>query len=204
MDNNKIIMILVVILVILLVAGFFILNPSTAKTDSKVVVTSNSTLHDGEAFSIHLTDVNNTPIANQTVNITIIDAKGGENHQVVTTDNNGNGILTLNGLTIGNYTVKVNYGGNENYTSCNTTVTLNMEEKVTSTQSDSNHASASSSSSGSEKSYGSYINDEWVPMSESEYASRYPVLYHQQALKEGKYDQYHPDMYEVDRQNGYI
>ena len=204
MDNNKIIMILVVILVILLVAGFFILNPSTAKTDSKVVVTSNSTLHDGEAFSIRLTDVNNTPIANQTVNITIIDAKGGENHQVVTTDNNGNGILTLNGLTIGNYTVKVNYGGNENYTSCNTTVTLNMEEKVTFTQSDSNHASASSSSSGSEKSYGSYINDEWVPMSESEYASRYPVLYHQQALKEGKYDQYHPDMYEVDRQNGYI
>ena len=204
MDSNKIIMILVVILVILLVEGFFILNPSTAKTDSKVVVTSNSTLHDGEAFSIRLTDVNNTPIANQTVNITIIDAKGGENHQVVTTDNNGNGILTLNGLTIGNYTVKVNYGGNENYTSCNTTVTLNMEEKVTSTQSDSNHASASSSSSGSEKSYGSYINDEWVPMSESEYASRYPVLYHQQALKEGKYDQYHPDMYEVDRQNGYI
>ena len=204
MDSNKIIMILVVILVILLVAGFFILNPSTAKTDSKVVVTSNSTLHDGEAFSIRLTDVNNTPIANQTVNITIIDAKGGESHQVVTTDNNGNGILTLNGLTIGNYTVKVNYGGNENYTSCNTTVTLNMEEKVTSTQSDSNHASASSSSSGSEKSYGSYINDEWVPMSESEYASRYPVLYHQQALKEGKYDQYHPDMYEVDRQNGYI
>ena len=204
MDSNKIIMILVVILVILLVAGFFILNPSTAKTDSKVVVTSNSTLHDGEAFSIRLTDVNNTPIANQTVNITIIDAKGGENHQVVTTDTGGNGILTLNGLTIGNYTVKVNYGGNENYTSCNTTVTLNMEEKVTSTQSDSNHASASSSSSGSEKSYGSYINDEWVPMSESEYASRYPVLYHQQSLKEGKYDQYHPDMYEVDRQNGYI
>ena len=204
MDNNKIIMILVVILIILLVAGFFILNPSTAKTDSKVVVTSNSTLHDGESFAIRLTDVNNTPISNQSVNITIIDAKGGQNPQVVTTDNSGNGILILNGLTTGNYTVKVNYGGNENYTSCNTTVTLHMEEKVIATQSDSNQVSSSSSDSGSGKSYGSYINDEWVPMSESEYASRYPVLYHQQALKEGRYDQYHPSMYEVDRQNGYI
>ena len=204
MDNNKIIMILVIILIILIVAGFFILNPSTAKTDSKIVVTSNSTLHDGESFSIRLTDVNNTPITNQNVNITIIDAKGGENHQVVTTDTGGNGILTLNGFTIGNYTVQVNYGGNENYTSCNTTVTLNMEEKVASTQLDRNKDSSSSSNSGNGKSYGSYINDEWVPMSESEYANRYPVLYHQQALREGKYDQYHPSMYEVDRQKGYI
>jgi hypothetical protein len=41
-------------------------------------------------------------------------------------------------------------------------------------------------------------------MSESEYANRYPVLYHQRALQEGRYDEYHPKMYEVDAQNGRI
>ena len=75
--------------------------------------------------------MNNTPIANQRVNITIIDAKGEENHQAVTTDANGEGSLQLNGLTLGVYNMNVTYGGNDNYTICNTTQKLTMAEKVT-------------------------------------------------------------------------
>ena len=37
----------------------------------------------------------------------------------------------MNGLTLGNYTVNVTYGGNNNYTVCNTTQRLQMTEKVT-------------------------------------------------------------------------
>ena len=130
MDNNKIIVALVAVLIIMLVVGLFILNPSHAKTDTRIIVTSNSTLHDGDNFSIKLTDLNNTSIANQVVNITIIGANGDENHQVVTTDVNGDGSLQLNGLAITNYTVIVSFGGNDNFTSCNTTQKLQMKVKA--------------------------------------------------------------------------
>ena len=77
MDYNKIIIALVVVLVVMVAAGVIFLNPGHAKVDSRAVVTSNSTLQDGDNFTIRLTDLNNTPIANQRVNITIIDANGG-------------------------------------------------------------------------------------------------------------------------------
>ena len=147
MDNNKVIIALVIILVVMSLAGLFILNPTHAKTDSRVIVTSNSTLYDGDNFVIKLTDLNNTPIANQVVNITIIDATGGENHQQVTTDANGDGILPLNGLATTNYTVKIEYGGNDNFTSCNTTQKLRIIEKVVEQASSTSTSSSSQSSS---------------------------------------------------------
>ena len=69
----------------------------------------------------------NTPIANQVVNIRIIDASGGENHQQVTTDESGNGMLQLNSLTVGNYSMVVVYGGNDNYSNCNTSQSLEIK-----------------------------------------------------------------------------
>ncbi|WP_323735870.1 hypothetical protein PXD04_08245 [Methanosphaera sp. ISO3-F5] len=41
-------------------------------------------------------------------------------------------------------------------------------------------------------------------MSEKEYAERFPALYHERSLQEGKYDKYHPEFYEIDRENGRI
>ena len=145
MNYNKIIIALVIVLVVIVVAGVLFLNPGHAKVDSKVIITSNSTLNDGDNFTIRLTDLNNTSIANQTVNVTIIDANGGKNPQVITTDANGDGSLQLNGLAVGNYTINVTYGGNNNYTSCNTTQKLEMKEKVIPTQSSSTDSSSASS-----------------------------------------------------------
>ena len=145
MNYNKIIITLVIVLVVIVVAGVLFLNPGHAKVDSKVIITSNSTLNDGDNFTIRLTDLNNTSIANQTVNVTIIDANGGKNPQVITTDANGDGSLQLNGLAVGNYTINVTYGGNNNYTSCNTTQKLEMKEKVIPTQSSSTDSSSASS-----------------------------------------------------------
>jgi len=129
-NNDKIIIALVVVLIVILAAGVLFLNPGHAKVDSKVIVTSNTTLHDGENFTIRLTDLNKTPIANQRVNITIIDANGENNPQTVTTDANGDGNLQLNGLNPGEYTFNVTYGGNENYTGCNLTPKITIEKKV--------------------------------------------------------------------------
>lgn len=144
MNYNKIIIALVVVLIVVLAAGILLLNPGHAKADSRAVVMSNSTLHDGDNFTIRLTDLNSTPIANQRVNITIIDSNGGENPQSVTTDANGEASLQLNGLTPGQYTMNITYGGNDNYTSCNTTQSIEM--KKVETQSEVEYTSEKSSS----------------------------------------------------------
>ena len=130
-DNKIIIALLLIIIVLLVVFGMMYINPTTnAKIGTKITVTSNSTLHDGDSFSIALTDVNSTPLANQTVNITIIDANGAKNQQQVKTDGMGNGILQLNGLTPGEYTFNVTYGGNDNYSSSNITQKIEIKEIV--------------------------------------------------------------------------
>lgn len=130
MNNKLIITLLLIIIAMLIVLGILIVNPLNAKTDTAINVTSNNTLYDGDYFSISLSDINGTPIANQTVNITIIDANGGKNPQNVTTNEMGNGMLQLNGLTVGNYTINITYGGNENYSSCNITYKLTIAEIV--------------------------------------------------------------------------
>ena len=124
-------------------------------------------------FTIRLTDLNNTPISNQRVNITIIDANGGKNPQAVTTDANGDGRLQLNGLTLGNYTVNVTYGGNNNYTVCNTTQRLQMTEKVT--------PQASTTSTSSSK---NYDDGYWETSMDADFE------YHTEYYSDGNFRQY--------------
>lgn len=130
MNNKIIIAMLLIIIALLVVLGVMLINSADAKTDTKITVTSNSTLCDGDYFSISLNDVNGTPVTNQTVKIGIIDAKGGENPQKVTTDAMGNGMLQLNGLSVGEYTFNVTYEGNDNFSSCNVAQKLTINEKV--------------------------------------------------------------------------
>ncbi|MBQ9026829.1 MAG: hypothetical protein IJ104_10775 [Methanobrevibacter sp.] len=130
MNNKIIIALLLIIIALLVVLGVMLINPTDAKTDTVISITSNDTLYDGDYFTVALADINGTPLANQTVNITIIDGNDGKNSQQVVTDEMGNGMLQLNGLTVGNYTMDVIYGGNENYTSCNTSQKLTIAEIV--------------------------------------------------------------------------
>ncbi len=94
-------------------------------------------MHEGDSFTILLTDLNNISISNQVVNVSIIDANGGQNNQSITTDADGRGNLQLNSLTEGEYTVNVVYGGNENYTTSNVSQIINIEKQITSSGSNS-------------------------------------------------------------------
>ena len=101
---------------------------------------------------------------------------------------------------------------NQTNTNNNTTendtinITLNDTQNNTTetTKTSTTKKSSKNNNKSSEREYGDYIDDEWVSMSEKEYAERYPALYHEEALQEGKYDKYHPEFYEVDRENGRI
>ena len=148
MENKNIIIILVVIIIILAAAiGFMVLKPMHAKEPTKIKVTSNKTLYEGEDVSVKLTDFNKTPLSKQNVNITIKDSKGKVvANKTVKTNDKGNAKLDLN-LKKGKYIVTATYAGNENYTGNNTTQKLTIKEKVV--QDTSSEQSSAQSSGGS-------------------------------------------------------
>lgn len=146
MEYNKIIIVLLIVIVAILVAGFMIFGPF-AKESANLSVTTNNILYDGDNFGISLIGKEGKPIANATVDVNIIDAKGGQNHQVITTNEKGEGLLQLNALTPGNYVVNVTYKGDNKYNGNNTSQNLEFKEiKAVET-------SSQSSSSGSGMKY---------------------------------------------------
>lgn len=144
MDLNKIIAILAIVLIVLVVGGVVMFNPTQSKKQgSKVIVESQNSLYNGDAFLIKLTDLNNSAISNQTVTITFTDSNGTQINKTLTTNGSGQANLTIEGFNIGNYSVVVNYVGNDNYTSCNSTSSLEVKEKIVQSSS---HSSSSSHS----------------------------------------------------------
>ena len=175
MENKNIIIILVVIIVILAaVIGFMALKPMHAKEPTKIKVTSNKTLTEGQDMSVKLTDLNKTPLSKQKVNITIKDSKGKVvANKTVKTDDKGNAKMDLK-LKKGNYDVAVSYGGNENYSGNNTTQKLTIKEKVVEVKS----SSGSSGSNG-----GNYLEG---PEVDSHGVSKQQVM--QSGYSDVKYD----------------
>lgn len=154
MENKTIILMLLVIIALLLVGGIMIVRPqSNELVVSQITLNSNDTLHDGDYISISLSDAIGNPLANQVVNITIVDAKGAQNPQHVITDGMGNGILQLNGLASGKYTVNITYGGNENTCGANLTKNIEIKEVQKQTKSSDSSSSRFSDAQWSKRSY---------------------------------------------------
>ena len=208
MEKNKIIIAILIIVVVILAAAMLVMSMPlmNAQKDSKIAITSNKTLYEGDNLTVKLTDLNKTPIKNESVNLTVTDKDG----KVVAkksafTNSKGKATFDLD-LDKGKYVVNATFGGNANFTGNNTSKNITVKEVVAesqqATQSESSSSSSQTQSSSQQTSeYGSYINNEWVPMTESQYAERYPALYHIQTLEEGRYDKYHPEMYEMDAEN---
>ena len=130
MDNNKIIILLLIIIIALLVAGIVILNPFATKTDTMISVTSANEVNEGDELSILLTDINSTPIAGQLVYINITDSGGIVTQKTVITSGEGVGVVSLDGLASGQYSVNVTYGGNDTFEGSNTSQNLNIKHPV--------------------------------------------------------------------------
>ena len=131
MENKNIIIILVAIIVVLAaIIGFTVLNPMHAKEPTKIKITSNKTLYEGDELSVKLFDLNKAPLSKEKVNITIKNSKGKVVvNKTVKTNDKGKAKLDLD-LKKGKYNVTVSFSGNENYTGSNTTQKLTVEEKV--------------------------------------------------------------------------
>ncbi|MEE0940204.1 hypothetical protein [Methanobrevibacter sp.] len=129
-SKNIIIVLIVIILILAVMIGITVLHPFDTKQASKVKITSNKTLTEGDNLTVKLTDLNKSPISKEKVNIIIKDSKGKVvANKTVQTNDKGNAKLDLD-LKKGKYDVSARYDGNKNYTGNNTTQELTVKEKV--------------------------------------------------------------------------
>lgn len=162
MESKNIIIILVVIIVILAAAiGFMVLKPMHAKEPTKIKITSNKTLYEGDSLSVKLTDLNKTPLSKEKVKITVKNSKGKiVVNKTVKTNDKGQAKVDLN-LKKGKYTVSATYDGNENYTGNSTARNLTIKEKVV--QAALQSSNSASSSQNSEREEYQITPDGWNP-----------------------------------------
>lgn len=182
MDDKKIIIGLIIVIIILVaVISFVNLNP--AKINSKITVTSESELSSEDSFTIKLTDINNNPITEQKVNLTIIDSNGTETTKIITTTESGKAKYELNKLEDGNYTVKVKYGGNEKYSECNTTQKIEIINKADDSEPAETTSQTTSNSNSNEK----YDDGYWETSPDA------PFEYHTEYYPDGELRQFDHD-----------
>lgn len=129
MDKNKIIILALIVIIAALLVAIVAMMPNLNKQDTKLTIKGNSTIAEGDSIKIKLTDDNGTKLANAKVNIVITDEESTSDYHSVVTDSKGIGTLKLD-KSAGNYTITANYGGDENYTGCNATKKITIEEKV--------------------------------------------------------------------------
>ena len=107
--NSKTIITVVVIILIILIGGFLFVQANSHNT--KVDVTSNSTLKNGDAVQIVLTDEYRNVYPGESVQIKILDESGWANYYDMVTDDSGEGSVVLSTFENGNYTIHTNYNG---------------------------------------------------------------------------------------------
>lgn len=129
MENKNVIIILVAVIIVLAaILGVMLLQPTASKEPTKLVITSNDTLMEGDGMSFQLTDLNKTALPNEKLNVKIADSKGKPViNKTVKTNSYGKAKLDLD-LKKGEYGVCVTFRGDDNYTQSNATQKLTVEE----------------------------------------------------------------------------
>lgn len=190
--------IIVIILISMLVILCFGSNFSSIfKQETDLTITSNSTLNNGDNFTVKLTDSDGELIANKTICISLTDDEGNVNNLNVTTNEKGIASFGINANS-GKYSAKCVFLGDDNYDSSNVTHKVSIVNRVVSLDSSSDGQSQTYSygSTGSYSGSSSYSNGPWRTwinggyeyMSEKEYSERFPVLYHLRTDGQGQYD----------------
>lgn len=129
METKKLTIICIAIIAIVLIAVGAIVFTSIQKEDSTIKVSSNRALYEDGCLTVKLTDLNNTPIVNEKVNLTITDENGKVKvKNVITTNSKGSAKYKL-GMKKGQYDVLVIFEGNKDYKPSNATQKLTIKEK---------------------------------------------------------------------------
>lgn len=130
-SEPKILMVIIIVATILFC--LVVINFTDAREESQIVNISEAVLYNGQSFSFILEDSNATSLANQEVNVAILDTNNNSITELtITTDAEGIGIFQLNELASGNYIVEITYNGDEQFRPSNLTIPIEIEDSVAS------------------------------------------------------------------------
>ena len=125
MEKNKLIVIVLIAVIAVLIIGLAVVMPNYGKEKANITIQSNDTISQGDSIKIELSDVNGTPIENETVNVTLTDENGTEEVKVaVLTDDEGIAEVEIEDEDAGNYTVECTFEGNKTDIENNSTYTI--------------------------------------------------------------------------------
>jgi hypothetical protein len=130
MDNNKIIIILLIIIIAILAVGISALAlQGQGKEECKIKISLNETMYDGDSVKIKLTDLNKTPIVNETISVKLSTGDDIQEYNL-TTNKNGIATLKLNDLSEGKYKLNCTFDGNDKYLPTNASKNFKFKEET--------------------------------------------------------------------------
>lgn len=109
MDIKKValIAIIAIIVVSILAVGYISMNIA----NTRVAITCNETIKNGDYITVQLKDDYRNVIPDQVIDLKILDDSGWAYKYNITTDELGRGYIQVLGLENGNYTVHANFNG---------------------------------------------------------------------------------------------
>ena len=146
MNRNIIIVLIIIFLVIL--GGLLVFSQNTAKSDTQITFSGNTSLKNGDSINFTLKDAQGNALANQNISI-LFEGNGNVEKYSIITDSQGKGSLVLNNEGSGNYTISVSFAGDDKYNSCSATQKITVGEQNTANNDYSSSDSASQSTSDS-------------------------------------------------------
>lgn len=130
MNIKNLLLVIAIILVVIGTGVFLMAHQAHPKGDSKIIMITGDNLTEGDNLTVKLTDLNNTPLSGQNLNISIVNGKGQSIQLNLMTDSKGEISFKLNKTVTGSCAVKVKFGGNDKFNGCNFTENLIINEKV--------------------------------------------------------------------------
>ena len=109
MDIKKIGLIAIIAIIIIAIGAVGYISMNTANT--RVSITCNDTIKNGDYITVQLKDDYRNAIPDQVIDLKILDDSGWPKKYNVTTDELGRGYIQVLGLENGNYTVHANFNG---------------------------------------------------------------------------------------------
>ncbi len=104
-------MAIIAVIALLIIAGGAFAYISMTKTVTKIEITCNDTIQNGDYISVILKDDYRNAIPDQVIDLKILDDSGWAHKYNVTTDEMGRGYIQVVGFDNGNYTVHATLNG---------------------------------------------------------------------------------------------
>lgn len=117
--SDALIIMLIIISIAILVTIFSIGSGETVK-NTKLEVTTNGTVKNGDALKVTLKDEDGNPIANETVKVVLMDIHGKRHTYSAVTDSNGVGEVVIMLSEMGKVSLNISYEGSDKFNSTST------------------------------------------------------------------------------------